>query len=207
MDEPEAQGEPAHYSATVIVTVDEGGPVEVSRSSVFRSGELYREEWSERGEARALIWRPDMGKSFLLSPDRRVYIESAIGPGEAPAGSRRGADGEARESDPALGADEIERAFDRAPSSEETRRLPDEVVDGHACAVYEKRRSYEGGRAEVTTVFRARDLEGLALKTISETDSGGHRIRVIIRRGDVRTTVNPDVFTVPSDFKKVDRLF
>jgi hypothetical protein len=205
----------------VIVTLDDTTdgaredkePVEVSRSSVFRSGDLYREEWSQGGEMRALIRRPDTGKNFLLYLDRRVYIESAIGPEAAPpadgtvAGSNGRAGGETQEPGLAFEAGEIESAFDGAPSSVETRRLPDEVIDGHSCTVLERRESFEGGQVEVTTTFSARDLDGLALRITSETDSADRRVRVIIRRGNVRTTVNPDLFTVPSDFKRVDRLF
>src|SRR5215470_1249598 len=65
-------GEPAEYSATIVCSVDDGERRELSVTRVARSGDMLREEWTEGGEARALIWRPDIGKSFLLAPSRRV---------------------------------------------------------------------------------------------------------------------------------------
>ncbi len=207
--EAELAGEPDEYSATVTATLydAEKEPVELSRSSIFRSGDLYREEWSQEGERRALIWRPDTGKSYLLSLDRGIYIESAVGHGAASAESNGRVGREAGEAASALEAGEIESAFEAAPSSEETRRLPDEEIDGHPCTVFERRAVFESGQVEVTTTFRAKDLRGLALKIVSETDSASRRVKVIIHRDNVRATVNPDLFTVPLGFKKVDRLF
>lgn len=206
--EAELTGEPDEYSATVIATLydDEKEPVELSRTSIFRSGDLYREEWSQEGELRALIWRPDAGRSYLLSLARGIYVESAIDPGAAAAESNGRTGRETGEAE-ALEAGEIESAFEGAPVSEESRRLPDEEIDGHPCTVSERRAIFEGGRVEVSTIYRAKDLGGLALKIVSETNSAGRRVKVIIHRDNVRATVSPDLFTVPLEFKKVDRLF
>ena len=45
---------------------------------------MFREEWSEQGEARALIHRPDLGKSFLLFPEDRTYTESGAAAAAVP---------------------------------------------------------------------------------------------------------------------------
>src|SRR6266498_1730183 len=68
-------GQPDQYSATVIRTVEDGTRRETSISREARSGEKLREDWSESGLNLALIWRPDLGKSFLLNLDERVYVE------------------------------------------------------------------------------------------------------------------------------------
>src|SRR5205809_3242914 len=74
----EQNGEPEQYSATVIRTIYEGTSSETSVTHESRSGEKRREEWTERDQNRALIWRPDLGKSFMLDLDRRVYVELEI---------------------------------------------------------------------------------------------------------------------------------
>src|ERR1051325_3927342 len=71
--DPGAAGEPENYSAEVVCAVDDGGERELSVSRVARYGELRREEWREQGGSRALIWRPDEGKAFLLDLDKRTY--------------------------------------------------------------------------------------------------------------------------------------
>src|SRR5262249_17685750 len=73
-------GEPETYSATIVQIVDDGTPHEESVGRVARAGEMLRQEWSEQGEPRAAIWRPDLGKLFLLSLNRKEYIEIATGP-------------------------------------------------------------------------------------------------------------------------------
>ena len=63
---------------------------------------------------------------------------------------------------------------------------------------------FRDGHTETTRRFRARDLSGLALRVESEADQGS--ARVITERRDVRIEVAPDMFTVPADFKKVEKL-
>src|SRR3981081_3998916 len=62
----EAAGEPEQYSATVVRTFDDGTTRETTITRESRCGDMHREEWTERDQNRALIWRPDLGKGFLL---------------------------------------------------------------------------------------------------------------------------------------------
>lgn len=191
--ETEMAGEPDQYAATVARIVEDGAAREETVTWVAKSGEQWREEWSEAGEARALIWRPDLGKSFLLFPDRRLYVESDIQQSAHPG-----------EADP----DAIDRAMDNAPPpvSVETRMLPDRAIGGHTCQVVEKRASFADGHAEVTTTYRARDLGGLAVRTETETTGGPQSVKVITERRDIRLEVAPEEFTVPAEYRKVERL-
>jgi hypothetical protein len=212
--EVEPDGEPAQYSATLVRIVEDETRRETSISREVRSGEMRRDEWTEQGQKRALIWRPDIGRGFLLDLDGRVYVEIEI-----TAGLSRESGGAARnqhyvstprnaaESDPAdATVQSIDQYFDdrQPPIRSEIRVLPTVEIDGRRCAVYEQRAVFPDGHAETTRRFRARDLSGLALRVESEAEPGSSK--VITDRRDVRLEVAPDAFIVPADFKKVDKL-
>ncbi len=194
------RGEPDEYSATVVRTVEDGTGREVSVTRVARSGEMFREEWTEQGRERALILRPDLGKSFLIFPDARTYVESEPVTGVGQTGDGRSEQPEPGASSP-VGPDEIDRATGDAPTPAqvETRALPDQTVEGYSCAVTERRAVFDDGRAEVTRLFRARELAGLAIRVEVE----GRGVKIITERRDIETRVPPDRFAVPADFKKV----
>jgi hypothetical protein len=209
----EPAGEPEQYSATVVRIVENGTSRETSVSREARSGEKRREEWTEEGQNRALIWRPDLGKSFLLDLDGRAYVEFEIGGHlpESPAGGSNPHDvSSARTAaSPDVGESTVQ-AIDhdfgntQMPTRVETRVLAPAVIDGHSCAVYEQRTNFYDGHGETTRSFRARDLSGLILRVESEADQGP--ARVITERRDVRVDVAPDMFNVPADFAKVEKL-
>jgi hypothetical protein len=185
-------GELEQYAATVARIIEDGKGREEEVTRVARSGEKSREEWTEGGEARALIWRPDLGKSFLLFPGRRLYVETDIHQGADPG---------------AVDPDAVDRAMDSAPLpvSAETRMLPDQIINNYLCQVVQKRAEFADGHAEVTTTYRARALGGLAVRVETET-LGDQRIKVITERRDIRLEVAPEEFIIPPDFRKVDRI-
>jgi hypothetical protein len=192
-------GEPNRYSATVIRTVDDGTKRDVSVIREFRSGEMRREEWTEQGRHLALIWRPDLGRAFLLDLDARTYFETRSNAGERDGflASRALAESNQFEA--------IERVFDEAPSPEqiETRALPDELIDGHPCSVSEQRSRFPDEHTEISRTFCARDLAGLALRVEAGPEPG--TVKVITERRDVRTDVADDTFTVPADYRRSER--
>jgi hypothetical protein len=201
-------GEPAEYSATIVRTVEDGAGRRVFTTRVARSGAMFREEWSEQGETRAFIFRPDLGKSFLLFPDDRTYVESdssAISSGVEENGDSAAdqprPETEPRASSAFISRDYIDRSFGNAisPSQVETRALADQMVEGYACAVTEQRAVFDDGRGEVTRTFRARELAGLAVRVEVESES----VKIITERRDILIQVPPDNFTVPTDFRKV----
>ncbi len=210
----EPAGEPEQYSATVVRIVEDGTSREISVSRETRSGEKRREEWTEEGQNRALIWRPDLGKSFLLDLDGRAYVEFEITSGqlpESPTGARNPHDVfSARNAvSPEVG-DSTVQAIDhdvgntQPPTRVETRVLTPRVIDGHSCAVYEQRAIFHDGHVETTRRFRARELSGLVIRVENEAEQGS--ARVITERRDVRMDVAPDTFNVPADFEKVGKL-
>lgn len=206
-------GEPENYSATVVRTIDDGTKRETTISVEARSGEQRREEWTEGGHARALIFRPAEGKSFLLDLESRTYVVIDTG-SEITASSQSGAkpehfravqsnDAQAVPDFTALGVDHY---FDdsQPPTRLDTRSLPDKVVDGHNCVVFEVRATYEDGHTETTRRFIATDLSRLPLRV--ECDSDQSNMKLITERRNVSINVSSDLFVVPADFKKVDKL-
>jgi hypothetical protein len=193
----QSYSEPESYSATVVRTVEEGDKLEETITHVARLGEMYKEEWTEKGERRAVIFRPDLGKSFLLSIDKKIYTESAVNADTPNAEAK---------AETSKSAAEIDRAFEApaSPVEAETRTLPDQTIDGYTCHVTEHRARFADGSVEATRHFRAADLAGLALRVEQESQSSNRRTRVVTERRDVRTQVSRDAFEIPSDFRKVD---
>jgi hypothetical protein len=210
----EPAGEPAQYSATVVRTIDDGATSEASITREVRSGEKRRQEWMERGQNRALIWRPDLGKIYLLDLDRRAYVEmeiTAVNLREVQSGAGNLHDTSSAQDSHRPGVEDstvqaIDNYFDDTPSPTrvEVRMLASVVIDGHRCGVYEQRASFLDGHTEITRRFRAQDLAGLALRIESESENGA--AKVMIERRDVRIEAAPDAFVVPSDFNRVERL-
>lgn len=203
--EDKLRGEPDQYSATIVRTIDDGSERTPSISREARSGAQRREEWTEQGHNRALIWRPDLGKCYLLDLDLLVFVEISLDetneslPDQSRLHDRPG-------SDSTSALVEIDRAVGDAPSPDrvETRMLAGADISGHSCTVYEERATFPDGHTEITRTFRADDLGGLALRIESESQPSS--VRVITERKDVSLEVAPDTFIVPSKFKKADKL-
>jgi hypothetical protein len=203
-------GEPEAYSATVTRTAVDGEARDETVSRVARRGDWRREQWSEAGGERALIWRPDLGKRYLLDLNNRLYIEFAFaaGPvGKAPpdAAHNPAVQGGETTTPTVIDAGDIDRVLSDAPAmiQVEVRVLADQTLQDHPCQVIEERATLANGRLEVTRSRRARDLAGLPLLIEVESASGA---RLTIERRDLRLDPSNDDFAVPSGFRKVDKL-
>jgi hypothetical protein len=204
-------GEPERYSATVVRSVNDGVERELSIARVFKSGDMWRQEWTQQDESYALIWRPDLGKMYELDLARRCYVENETNPKEANLPTGEQAVPEVPDSVDAVrgkaGAEAVEQALGDAPSPEriEVQQLSDTTVDGHVCEVFERREIFPDNHVVVTTTFRARELGGLAIR-VETGPAPGAGTRLILMLRDVRLDVPADAFVVPADFRKVDKL-
>jgi hypothetical protein len=183
--------EPYEYSATVITIVDNGSQQRTTTGRVARSGEKRREEWIEDSQKRISIWRPDLGKSFLIDPDRGVYVEVETMTVDS--------------SDAQSEADSIDRRLGDTipPDRITTAGLPDEVINGYLCSGFEMLVYYPGGpdKPERTRTFRSKE-HNLPIRTQVERGS----VRTMIERRDIQTSVSPDEFNVPAGFRRVTAL-
>ena len=180
--------EPGEYSATVITTTQNGSKTSTSTTRTARSGDMRRYEWTENSARRVLIWRPDLAKSFLLDPDQKLYVElddSAPTPG---AGNT---------------AEEIDRQLGDTPSPERvvTKQLEDATIDGSRCSVFETVVNFPSGDSELIRTFRIKDSD---FTIRSEIEHGGSRS--VVERREMKTSVAPEEFNVPADFRKVANL-
>ena len=200
------KAEPDQYSATIVRTIEDGGERATSITREARSGEQRREEWTEQGHNRALIWRPDLGKSYLIDLDQQAFVEISLNnANQSPRDESRSQ--ERGSADSSIGPVEaVDGAVDDAPSPDvvETRELLPAQIGDHVCNVYEQRATFPDGHTEITRTFRASDLGGLSLRIESESQPAS--VRVITERKDVSLDPAPDAFTVPANFKKVDKL-
>ena len=221
-------GGPETYSAMVVRTTNSGGRQQTEQSRVAISGGLSREEWTDQGERRALILRPDLGKSYLLWLDKGTYTESSLesngadGPVDksktaSKSASQPGAKAKsAKVVNNAPGPESSSATPDQGvadwaleaavqPLRTEERELPPETIDNHNCRVTEQLAYFADGHAERTVTYRATDLQGLALRVESESGSGADHSTVLTERHDIRLEVSPNEFSVPADFKRIER--
>jgi hypothetical protein len=209
-------GEPETYSATIVRSIEDGQHHEITETRVARSGDMRREEWMEAGERQAFITHFDSGKAFHLNMSRQTYNETDLA-GVVPEKSKTGSAGQTHDSTDAekqspntgqqtSAVDFVEDGFAEQPTGLENRALPDEYVANQLCKVAETRAGFTDGRTEVTRIFRAQNLSGLAIKTESETSSSTQRVRVVTEWRDIKLEVSPDDFVVPANFKKVQNL-
>jgi hypothetical protein len=185
---------------------------------------MIREDWVENGEQRALIVRPDLGEAYQLFPDRGEYlVETAGGEGLSAAGSP--ATGSPATGNPTsatqassgtsvseqgrsdLLVDPIAIESDLSPAATTANNVtdlaqPDATVDGHPCRVTERRAIMADGTTEITRTFKATDLEGLSIKTESESEGKNGRVRVVTETRDIQRSVPQGAFDVPSGFKR-----
>jgi hypothetical protein len=206
-------GEPETYTATIVRSIEDGQHQEITETRVARSGDMRRQEWKEAGERWAFITHFDSGKSFTLNLSRQTFIEADLEGVAVEKPKTRSAEEVQNSTDvekqrSATGQqtsamDFVEDSFAEQPTSLENRALPDEYIANELCKVAETRASFTDGRTEVTRIFRAQNLSGLALKTERETSSSTQRTKVVTEWRDIKLGVSPDDFVIPANFKKV----
>ncbi|MEW6126998.1 MAG: hypothetical protein AB1757_08165 [Acidobacteriota bacterium] len=212
-------GEPEKYSATVVRLIESDAGREETISRIVVSPDGRREEWTDASGKRALIFRPDLQKSFLLDLDNNLYVENdftqtgATGEINKPSQPNSNRQTENAENPSAqqttsqsIEPDFLTDEFQEEPVNIDSMSLPDETIRGFVCHVSEQNRTFADGRAERQKAFRARSLNNLLIKSESETISPNRRIKITLERRDIKFDVSANEFTVPTGFKKVERL-
>jgi hypothetical protein len=183
-------GEPDAYSATVTRRFERGGATVTTETRVARIADLSRQEWTESGRRLAAILRPDRGVELLVDLDRNVYAEHAlVGPDQPAAAALTGDDVEALAAEAASGA------------TVSRERAGEETVDGRACVVYRSRVEAPDGGVTESTVWEAKELGGLAIRSESRGPDGSVATTVL---SDVRLDPDPSLFEPPAGARRVD---
>lgn len=208
-------GEPEIYTAIIVRSIEDNQHRDITERLVARAGDSRREEWTEKGERWVVITRFDAGKSFFLNLNQQTYIETDLaGKATEPTESKSAKPIQNATAAQAQGADMsshpwaldfVEDRFVEEPTSLETRALADEYLANQLCQVVEKRAGFADGRLEVTRIYRAENLSGLAMKTVSETISPHHHVKVVTEWREIKLEASPEAFVIPAHFKKVQR--
>lgn len=182
-------GEPDAYGATVTRRFEQGDDVRTSETKLARRGDLSRMEWSESGRRFVSILRPDRGVSILVDLDKNVYAEQPIIPTNA---------GETG----ALTGEQVEALVAKAGSGATVarERTGEETVDGHVCIVYRSRIEAPGGGVTESTVWEAKDLGGLALRSEMRGPDGAV---LVTEMRDIALDPEPSLFEPPAQARRV----
>ena len=207
---PPLSSEPASYSGTVVRIIEDGDQHQEIINRIVVAPDKRREEWTENGTRRIAILRFDTGKSYLLDPERHLYTETDLNPNTTQTKKSGGAESvtEAEKGDSSSSSAATEwlaDEFREEPTNLENKTLPDETIAGERCKVTESRARFADGRTEITKVFRAMRLGGLAIKMETESIAANHRAKIITERRDLKFDVSPDEFTIPAEFKKAQK--
>ena len=214
----ELSSEPENYSATVVRLIEDGKHQEEITTRLVCAGDLRREEWVDASGKRALIFRPDLGKSFLLDLDNRLYIETDLTqpnvstdkknlspPNHHQATESSESAAPSASSLQTVANDFLADSFEEEPTIVETRVLTDAKIGDSMCKVTEQSARFADGRVEITKTFRAPALKGLIVKSEMESVAPSQRLKIIVERRDIKLEVSADEFTVSAGFKKVER--
>ena len=215
---------PEQYTARIVRTVEQDGAQHTVEYRIAVFGQMVREDWVENGEQRSLIVRPDVGEAYQLFPDRGEYlVETAGGGGLSATGSpatgrpatsnptsaTQASSGKSlsKQEDTDVLVDPIAIESDLSPATTTADNitdlaLPDAKVDGHPCRVTERRAITSDGTTEIVRTYKATDLEGLSIKTESESEGKNGRVRVVTETQDIQRGVPQSAFDVPSGFRR-----
>src|SRR5262245_34210527 len=204
---------PEQYSALVVRTIEQGGSKDVVESRITVFGQMTREDWTEHGEKRALIVRPDLGESYLLFLDKSEFVVQRLD-----AGARLSSAGSASPQQSDAGSDlqrgdrseatldpiriENDLSLSAPPEGVSNIALPNATIDNHPCKAFERRAIIPGGTTEITRTYKATDLSGMTIRTESESDGNGGQLRVITERRDIQIGVSPALFDIPAGFSR-----
>jgi hypothetical protein len=202
--------EPASYSAAIVRLIEAGDERREIVSRIVVAPDKRREEWTENGKRRIAILRFDIGKSYLLDPEHRLYIETDLNqnlPQDKKSSDAELATAAEKEdtSSSSTATEWLTDEFREEPTNVETKTLPDETIAGERCKVTESRARFADGRMEITKVFRAMQLGGLMIKTETESIAENHKVKIITERRDLKFEISVDEFTIPADFKKAQK--
>jgi hypothetical protein len=187
-------GEPDAYSAVVTRRFERDGAERTTETRVARRSDLSRQEWTESGRHLAAIVRPDRGVALLVDLDKNVYVEQPLLGAAAPAGSDAGS----------LTGDEVEALVAEAGSGTTVtrERAGEETVGGYVCTVFRSRAEAPGGGVTESTVWEAKELGGLAVRSELRGPDGALAVTEL---GDVRLDPDPALFEAPTGARRVDR--
>jgi hypothetical protein len=196
---PFATKEPPTYQATrIISTIDsdtnEPQPV-VTKVSIARSGESRREDYASDADSR-IVYLDTPSGNFVLLPTKKVFAQIRSGSTDLPLPTA--------EAQAEAGADfSTEALLSEAPSSR-YEKLGSENLSGRLTTKYRVTNARSTGIEPATTsLIWVDEVLGMPIRSETETSDAARRAKVIIEMRDIELQVDPKLFELPADYKRI----
>ncbi len=168
------------YSAKLIITAARDGKPSIIEGMIAQKGKNLRIEGTTMGEYVVTIIRPDLNKTYLLYPSKKVYVEKDLRP-------------------------EADYGVWMSPESPNLKvqrvKIGAERVEGHVAGIYKiTSTDLRTNETRTSTYWEAQDLGGAPLKIELQLPAG--KMTYLLK--DISPKVTADLFEVPADYKKVE---
>lgn len=194
---PFSTKEPDRYQATMVITGSFGGASGVQGASATTNREIAV---ARDGQNRRVDTEPSPGMkvsflqtaagSYILMPEQKVYAEFNMG-------------GNSSQATPDFSPDKL---LNQVPGGARYEKLGTEQINGRATTKYRVTLSTHNNDAQNETaesLIWIDDALGMPVK--SETSiSGSNASKYSMEVRDIKEQVDPSLFELPADYKKVD---
>jgi outer membrane lipoprotein-sorting protein len=202
---PFSTKEPERYQATRIITSDEykdaagQSPLTtISKTLIARDGDKRREEY-ESGSGETLVYLETPDGHFILSPARKLYADLNASNAESSADSGSVAQTGTPDFSP-------ERLLNERPALAHYERLGTETINERTATKYRvtARDIASGNNDASVTLIWIDDALGLPVRSETNSTAGDHPAKLTVELRDLKDSVDPRVFELPKDCRKVD---
>jgi hypothetical protein len=196
---PFATKEPTTYEATRIITYSLTSPKSgvseqphVDRILLARDGEQRREEY-EAGALGSIVFLENVNGRFIILPQQKLYADA-------------NQSNASEESELQVEAELMSPDFLLHESNLPTQyqKLGPETVAGRLATKYRVMSSASGSTASHEGLIWIDETLGMPIATQYTSTSENDSIHVSMELQNIRTTVDPQTFALPADYRKVD---
>ncbi|MGI8733722.1 MAG: hypothetical protein ACR2LM_10535 [Pyrinomonadaceae bacterium] len=196
---PFATKEPESYQARRTVTFTEsqnktGAVNETSKTSVLimRDGERRREEY-DTGTSASIVYLENSSSRLVLLPESKLYAElgseaSSVDLGEMPTETT---------------GVSLDYLLHKSPAAARYEKLGAETIGGRATTRYRVKTAETNSTARSETLIWIDEALGMPIKSETMHTDSDHTKRVLMELVDIRTEVDPKLFVLPVDYRKV----
>jgi len=195
---PFSTREPERYQATRVITsvayTDPAKPpvTKVTKTLIARDGDKRREEYdSDRAEMARIYLETPLGR-FVMLRSRKIYADlTATAPVEV---------------DPELEATLSTRLLSEDNTTTRYQKLGSESVNGRPATRYRATISRAGTTDTVSEVLLWIDDDfGIPVRSETSFGEADRRSRITMELRDLTPKVDPSLFELPKDYRKVDQ--
>jgi outer membrane lipoprotein-sorting protein len=194
---PFSTKEPDHYQATRIMTSIDNDGVQaprVTRVLIARQGERRREDYDSDSDLRTTYLEIPAG-TFVLLPSKKLYADIKAGSATLALANQQ-ADQQ---------ADFSPEALLNEPTAARYEKLGSEKLDGRTATKYRVTNpSTNGTEVQTVTLIWIDEALGMPIRSETETSDSTHHSKLTMELRDIRSQVDPGLFELPKDYRKVE---